>query len=130
MPPAIGAITFLTLTGVFKTLGEELESIKRAGVDGVALRKIGKGAEPTQVETMVDVLDAAAVKTLEAAYQALRGTVVTVTDGRGQTFSNIVVVDVAIEVVRPVAMFVGGGNPDPAFMVRAVWVLQPTEVPS
>ena len=104
--PSVGSVTFLRMAGE-DPLPPALavEDITRAGIDGQAFRTVGKRAP---VVTVTCEVDTAAPATLMASVLALRGTLVTVVNGDGNSYSNVMVLDVSKPVARPIKSAVGG----------------------
>ena len=124
---SIGGRSVLRLTGNLEpATGERLQDITRAGVDGVAYRKVGKRAGRTQVTTLVDLGSSSAVNSEMEAYKALQGTLVTVVTESGGTYSNVAVLSVVQLPVQRTLSAVGGINGG-THLLRCQWVLQMTE---
>lgn len=123
---SIGAETFAVMRGTPQPGGPSLEDITRANADNTALRELAARTGPFQVETTVDVALAADVKTKIEAYQALHGTIVTLVDGMGVTWTNVAVLAVqsrgaaAIGIVGGLTVAAGGSG----FLVHSTWSLQ------
>lgn len=126
MARQIGSFTFLGWRMLPDSMGEGLEEIRRQGVDGVAFAKTGKTNEPFDLET-TEIVTAAttSVQTRMRAYKALEGTVATVSDGWGSSWS-LVVRKVKLTKSAAVAGPVGGTGDT---VITAVWTLQDTEIP-
>lgn len=115
------------LRGVPQPLGEALETVRRPGLDGYDLRKMGKQADVTVMESIVDVADASAVATKKTNYKALKGTVVSVVDETGNTTTNVAVQNFQILTEKKVAQMVGGVNVtdgNSGFLITTRWFLQ------
>ena len=124
---SLGGRTVLRLTGNLEpATGERLQDITRAGVDGVAYRKVGKRASRTQVTTLVDLGSDAAVKSELEAYKALQGTLVTVVTENGGSYTNVAVLNVTSLPVQKTISAVGGVNGG-NYLLRCQWVVQMTE---
>jgi len=130
--PSIGSQSFISLRGALQPFGERLEEITRAGVDGVAFRKLGKRSQPYQMMSVVDVADAAAASAEIEACKALQGTLQTVTEDNSNATEEVAVLLVEVSAVQPIATPSGGtvDGDDGTFLVRLVWTLQNTKVPS
>lgn len=123
---SIGGRTVLRLKGIIEpATGEKLQDITRPGVDGVAYRKVGKRASRTQLTTIVD-LASGNVETEIDEYKALEGTLVTIVDEAGITWSNVAVLMVRPLPIRRVASSVGGINGGTRILT-CQWVVQATE---
>lgn len=123
--PSIGSYNFLSMIG--PALGppaETLEDISRLGLDGHAYRKVGKRSEPVQVQTLIDVADAAAAKTLTENYLGIQGTLVTVTDAHGNAEEHVCVLRVGDFRVSEFKTGVGMTSDANTLLVRALWTLQ------
>lgn len=108
--PSIGSETFKFLRGVPQPLGEAVETVRRPGLDGYDVRKLGKQADVAVMESAVDVADASAVATKKAAYKAIKGTVVTVVDETGNSTANVLVENYAVIGEKRMAQMIGGVN--------------------
>jgi len=130
--PSIGSQSFIGLRGAVQPFGERLEEITRAGVDGVAFRKMGKRSRPYQLVSVVDVADASAAEAEVAACKALQGTLQTVTEDNSNATEEVAVLLVDVAAVQPIATPSGGvvDGDNGTFLVRLVWTLQNTKVPS
>ena len=124
---AIGDISFITIKGTPRPMGMETEPLTRPGVDGTAFRELGTRGQPFQVTTIVDVDDAADAKTALESYAALRATLVTLTDDLGNSWANVMVIDVEPIEVKAVESGVGGLSQTGGVLVSARWTLQCTE---
>ena len=126
--PSIGAYSFLSLSLMgFNYPGEELVDITRANVDGVAYTKTGTRGRPFSAASTVDVASAAAAKALALSYAGLVGTVVTLVDASGQSWTNVAVLDVVVGPVRAVVCMVGGlaiSDGSDGYLIAARWTLQ------
>ena len=126
--PGIGSYNFIKLSGgINPGTGEQVEEITRAGVDGVAFRKIGKRGFAFEMRSVVDVADAAAAQTLVGNYKALQGSIVNIVDDTGRTWNNYIVLRVRPIQARPVTSATGGLVNDPEYLVSASWIMQATE---
>jgi len=124
---SIGGRTVLRLTGNLEPgTGERLQDITRAGVDGVAYRKVGKGAGRTQITTLVDLGSSSAVNSEIEAYKALQGTLVTIVTENGGSYTNVAVLNVTSLPVQKTISAVGGVNGG-THLLRCQWVVQMTE---
>lgn len=121
---SIGGLSVITLRGgINPGTGEQLQDITRPGVDGIAYRKVGKRGRPFTMESVVDVANAAAVTTAIANYKALQGTLVTVVENNGQTWTNVAVLNVRPAEPQKVLTATTGSD----YLLRATWTLQMTE---
>ena len=125
MSAAIGGYGFISMTNILDLQGEAVLDITRPGVDGVAYHKIGERSRPVNVRTIADIFGAASVKTTMAAYKAMQGTLVTVQDDFGNSFSNVMVLNVQITRARKVET-VSGGLIAGDHTIEAAWTLQAT----
>ena len=127
--PQVGAFLFITLKGTVEPgTGETLNVITRANVNGVAFRKIGKRANPFVMTGTVDSLTEASAKLLVYDYKELQGTLVTVKDERGRSWTNVVVLGVRTGSIKPIKTAVGQlSGPNPTQLLTTQWTLQHTE---
>ena len=125
MGSSIGAISFLKMSGQqVPKLASAVEIIDRPGVNGTANRVNALKAEEITVYTLEGMSSLNDAKNIADTYAALKGTNVTVVDDLGRSVSEVLVVDVRVLSVRNVL------NPQPAgndYLVRAVWLLKPTQ---
>jgi phosphotransacetylase len=126
--PSIGSATFKFLSGLPAPGGMSLDEITRANADGVSLREIGKRPGPVSLNSFVDIA-AANVKTTIESYHALRGTLVTVTDAHGNTWTNVAVLGVELVRDQKVGTLVGGINSGSSVILECVWRVQATTIP-
>jgi hypothetical protein len=125
--PSIGAYSFLTLKGaVDPGVGEQLEDITRPGVDGMAYRCIGRKGRPFQMDSTVDVVILTPGFVING-YQALQGTIVTIVDECGMTWTNYMVLSVEHRGTRRIRTVSGGLSIAPAYLISASWILQYTQ---
>lgn len=121
--------TFLTMQGQVNPLSERLEIITRPGVDGHAYRRLGSGATPFRLRTLVDVDDAAAITTTLAGYKAFVSKLVTVTDAHGNATTNVMVLDVRPVAEQSILTAVGFLSTTATKLLTVDWTLQETNVP-
>ena len=122
--PAIGGQTFREMMGGIQPASAQFELMGRPGVDGVALRqRERRGREFTQ-RTITGLAGANNADTQMATYQGLKGSTVSVTDVHGNTYSNMIVLDVELVGVRAVLLDTLG---DAALMI-CVWTLISNDV--
>lgn len=120
---AIGAITVDIMRGLPDPYGDELEQIERTGVDGSAFFIKGARAAPRQIETVETFVKASTTPQAKLqAYLALKGTIVTLTDAHGTSWTNILIADVSAT-VSPVAA-VSGGTANATAMISASWTVK------
>ena len=120
----IGNQQFIRLEmGAYSPAGERTEEITRAGVDGVALWKLGRKGEPFTVGTVCDFQTASAAQDAAEAYAAMMGTVVTLIDAGGNTYPELAVRAVVSAQPRGMRNAVGGVN-NGNWILAAVWTLQ------
>ena len=124
--PSIGSYDFITLKYGNAPLGENVEEITRPGVDGIAYRKTGKRAVPFYMTGITTETSKGAVKTLVENYKKLQGTLVTVVDDIGNSWTNVMVLQMDYLGTKKVVSPVGGGD----YVVRSRFSLQDTEVPT
>ena len=132
MAATIGGQSVLTFLGaVDGLLGQTLEEITRAGVDGHAFRRLGLRADPFQIDTVVDLEDAEAAEDEYAAYKALQGTLVSLVEPDATEHADLAVLRVTIVSRQAIATSVGGVNldaGDAGTLLRCRWTLQATAV--
>lgn len=98
---SIGQFAFISLTGEVEPLKEEIEIVRRPGVDGVGLWKTGSRGRPHTLVSGVDVADVWTARYLYSLYRTLIGAnpVPMVWQGWSsqQDSFNVVVLDVRIQ---------------------------------
>ena len=122
---------FVILDYVPLPQAEELRRIERAGIDGVAFRKLAKKAAAARTRFVITSDTAANAKTLIANLRALQGTVVTVKPLRGSTlleYADVVVQAVFIETWKRIAAGVGGPVSNPTELIAGSFLLTETDV--
>ena len=123
--PSIGGVSFLTMRGPMPVNPKEkVGEITRPRVDGHAFERIGKRGAPVTLMTEADTSNAG---TTMSSYQALQGTLVSVVDVDGQSFSNVLVLMVS-KVSAKKVLSAQGGLTAGDWMLTAQWLLQPTSV--
>jgi len=126
---SIGGYTMITVKNNPAPAGMLLADITRPNVDGHAYQEQGYHAPVVYLTSIVDLADAAEVQTEIEGYAALQGTLITVVDDLGNSWTNVAVLSVRSDGGRYVACPVGGiyaGN----YIVTAYWQMQHTEVPA
>lgn len=126
-PEGQAALDFLILRGEFRRSGSTVEDVTRPNVDGNAFRRRARKTGSAPFISIRDAADESGVAALRAAYAAAIGRTCEILDGRGRTWSDIVVQDVEIIEVRPITGMVGGLESEPEYIVTAQWALHPTE---
>ncbi len=124
MAISIGSENFVSMTGPFNPIGQRVEVFSRPGTDGHEARRMGLKGPPFQVTTFVDVISAAAIKTKIGEYKDLQGTIVSVVDGHGNTWNNVLILQVDAVAVPRLVIAVGGINSPSLAGVGATWSLQ------
>jgi len=125
MASSIDSITFIQMTGVkVPTLASAVEVIDRPGVDGYANRDNALKAEEIQVRTLEGINQLNDANDIADTYAALKGQRVTVVDDLGRSVEEVLVVDVRVLSVQTVLL---SDPPDNNYLVRAVWLLKPTQ---
>ena len=118
---AIGGFSFLRMDGEpLSALRAAVEPINRPGVDGIATRTPADKSPGVQKQTIEPYTLLANANTAKAAYEALQGSYVTVTDDMGAVTANVLVVRVSG--VRVQAVF-SSADPTINFLVYATWEL-------
>lgn len=107
--PTVGSIEFLTIGFPGKVPGEKVQTYTRPGVAGVAVEKQGVKGDPARWAAFRDVLTAAAAKAHIEACISLKGSIVTVVDDTGESWTEIVIVECMPRgQVRKIEAAVGG----------------------
>jgi len=124
---SIGGYSMIFVSGPVGRPGMATERIERPGVDGTAFREQGLRCEPFMMTSIVDLDDAADVAAELDLYAALKGTLVTVIDDHGSTWTNVMVLDVQPVETKTIGVSAGGLATTPTKLVTARWTLQATE---
>jgi hypothetical protein len=120
--PAIGSYSFIGDNTPYVTSpNQKLMPLEREGIDGYEMYEVGKRAQPIMWQTFADNSSPA---TLIAAYNAISGTIQTVTNVDGSTVTYVAVELVACS-AKLIAKTVGGLTAG-TWGVSATWKLQPT----
>lgn len=125
--------TVLTLDrfhGKPETGASALSTIKRQGVDGVSLRVEAKHPGTAYWESLTAVTTKAGVQTLYNTYLALQGTLISITDELGNTWSNVAVKRVMMIDSKAIGESTGFAVTNPVAILLCSWELQFTEVTS
>ena len=109
--------------GQLHKLSSQVEEFSRPGVDGVGFRVKAKKAPTGQKHTFEGVTLLANANASAEAYEAIKGTLVTVIDDSGRTVTNVMVIDVQVMRVTATLLSVPAGN---NYLVEAVWTLKAT----
>lgn len=120
---------FLFITGGINLASPVLEELSpRPGVDGVAFRKVADDRGPSyQLQCIRDHATFSAAKTALANYRDFIGKIVSVTDSRGLTYTNQLVVNVETrEGPRAIGLSDGGLETSPECVLRTTWTLKDT----
>lgn len=119
MPASLGGTAFITLKGHRDPPDAQIEDISRTGVNGTEKRFLQKRGKEFEMVGHVDVTDLAAGRALFLTLHALRGTVVSVTDDFGDSFTADLI-DVDRQSLRATPVAAGGvsGNPGALLVVR------------
>ena len=131
MAPAIGAIAPHAIRGTLAPMGLTLREETRPHVDGVAYTVTGKRSMVSRIQTF-EFLNSSTTSaaTRKAAYKALQGTLVSVTDGFDETTANVAVLNVSCR-VQTIKDADGPSVPAGSdTLITATWTLQDTNVPS
>jgi hypothetical protein len=118
-----GTAAFLTMVPRPQGPTQKIALESRPGVNGNAAWATGIRSEPQQIETLRDVVDWSAALTLCAGYQAMVGSVVTVTyAGTLQAFAALILdVDPQPE---SIVKGLGGVAGASTALVRARWTIE------
>ena len=92
--PTIGGYEMISIQGRPAHLGESVEEITRPGADGHAWKYQGLRSEQRQLTTVSDFASAGAARAEMAGYAALKGQLVTIVDDFGQTYTDVMILDV------------------------------------
>ena len=108
--PSVGSVEFITLDGSIEPKGEKTEIIRRPGVNGLGVKKLGTSGDSFQLACVKDVncANAAARKVKIEECMALKGSVVTMVDDYGMTWPEMLVQVVARPKMRALKTAVGG----------------------
>ena len=110
--PSVGTENFITLRGEVLPKSAQSLEITRPNVDGVATKLVGTKGEQFQLVGVADVAlgapFATTLKTKMEAYMALAGTLVTVVDDHGVSWTNIHILRVARPRARAIVTSTGG----------------------
>lgn len=106
--PSINSIPFISLRGLVQPVMMAMEDVSRPGVDGHAYRHMALRSPPFEMLGIVDCDDFPAARSLIETLSELQGFTVTVVDDFGTTFSNVMVLRVEPDQIRPALVAVGG----------------------
>jgi len=121
---SIGGLSVLTMQGELSEPLGTLEDITPPWADGHAYRAGPDRAGVRQVRTTADVSSAeSGIATARAAYEALKGALVTVVDPWGVSWTNVGVVDVRVR-FRKLGGIAGGAVDGADAQLVADWDLQ------
>jgi len=124
----IGTYQFISVKWPANPMGERLSEITRPGVDGVGYKKEGKRAEPVVIEASVDADDAAATVTWMTNLKALEGTLQTIYDDHGQSFTNVGILEVRRRLPMKVETATGGVSTNKKYLLIFDITVQSTEI--
>ena len=118
---SVGGISVYSIRGRVDGAQERVEVIGNENVDGLAALKTGVRGEPFELRSMVFTNSTALIGTIENSYRAIVGSVVSVVDDHGVTWTNLLVLRVkaAGEQVYAVAQ-----PSSSSVRVDAIWTLQ------
>lgn len=90
---SVGAENFNIVSQV-KAAAEQVQTLDREGLDGVALRLMGVKGEPFQLQCEADLVlqNPGAIAGKRATYKSLQGTVVTVVMDTGEQRTGIAII--------------------------------------
>ncbi len=126
MADSIGSFSFIGLHGSLELPSEKVLPVVRPGVDGVALWKMGRPAEPIRLRSVVDCQDINHGRSVFLAYQNLIGSspVVVVKDGINIASWNFAVLDVRMLDLRAITGAVGAVINSPSgALLNCEWIL-------
>lgn len=118
---------FIRMDGMVAASGPLMKDISQEGVAGAAFQRYGYKGEPFNVRTLAAFIfpaDVASAQILYAQYQTRN---INITDDIGNTFSNVMVLNVKVTEARKIAQGVGllaSQN----YLVTAEWTLQSVAV--
>jgi len=104
--------------------GTQVETIVRPGVDGVAFRDLGSRGDPFDALAVVDCDNAAAAPALAVTLKALQGTLIEAEDDHGQTYTNLMLLQVRVLARRAIKTAVGGVSSTKGVLMRLGFRLQ------
>ena len=114
---------FLDLSGWPAPVADEIEEITRPGFDGHAFRKIGKRGTVFSMTGSRDVTDAEAI-TWSEGLRALQGKVVSVYDGLGNQYDNVVVRRATLSSQQRIRAAIGGFNASSTILLTCQFEMQ------
>ena len=117
----IGAEFFIRLDGPLDPLGRTYEVLNRPGMNGTALRELGKKANITELMGIRDVVSFDVATTTLVTYKGMLGTAATIRRGNS-VVTNIIPIAVE-EVDRYVVQTPSGGIVAGAFILVTRWQL-------
>jgi len=92
--PTPTTINFIALDGVIDPMSEQLEIITRTAQDGVAFRKMGQRGRPFIIEAMLDLPAGTTNEAQMVTFKALCGQLCTIVDNIGDSYENVMIMDV------------------------------------
>ena len=124
MPASIGPHIFLTMKEHPEVPKEEVEVVKRPGVDGVGIWRTGKRGSPMTVTTTVDAASFAVGQAMYLSYSNLiaNAAVAIIWEGLAMPFL-VNVLDVRVITLNAISTSVGGINPPSGAVLVCEWDL-------
>ena len=102
----------------------EIQDISRPGIHGADWKQLGIRGEPFNLRTILDCVDPPAVRAAKIAYRNQVGRLVSITDPRGATWLNVMVLNVRFGQTQT-GYFLRGGVNNGAHILTAIWELYP-----
>lgn len=112
--------TFITLKGVVDPPGEVVETIKRPGVAGATFRTLASQGQEFELAGIADFTSEANAKAGVIAYKGLQGTLCTITDDHGQSWTSYMCLQVQ-SVSWKAGATARGGVSNGAYLVGSRW---------
>ena len=121
---SIGGYTVDVLRGTPQLSGIELRVKAKAGVDGESFLDVGWRGRNFEIETLTGNNAEQILTNLKMAYNALKGSLVTVVDHHGQSWTNLMVMNVEVDGPKRMVGAVGFANGG-TFQLTTKWTLRP-----
>ncbi len=120
----IGGTNLISLRMTPDRPGTQVETIVRPGVDGVAFRDLGSRGEPFDALAVVDCDDAAAATAVTETLKALQGHLVDAEDDHGETYTDLMLLQVRILARKAIKSAAGGVSETKGVLMRVGFRLQ------